>query len=332
MISVVIPAYNAERSIEATLRALSSQAFEAPFEVIVVDDGSTDRTAEIVARHPEVRLIRQPNEGPSVARNRGVAEARGEIVVFTDADCVPTPDFLAQITAPFADPGIAGAKGAYLSKQRELTARFVQIEYEEKYARMAKFDTIDFIDTYAAAFRKADFLAVGGFDPLFRTACVEDQEFSFRMHAAGKKMLFVPQARVFHTHADRVAGYARKKFKIGYFKVIVIRRYPGKIVSDAHTPQTLKAQVLLAGLLPAALLFALHSWVPLGVVGSAFLLSTLPSIPRAWCSDRSVALLLPPFHLLRAFSLGAGLAWGFLSIERSRSSPRWESEGSGPSS
>ncbi|MBI2467114.1 MAG: glycosyltransferase family 2 protein [Candidatus Rokubacteria bacterium] len=90
--SVVIPAYDAEATLPACLAALARQSL-APerFEVIVVDDGSTDATAQ-VAERAGVRVVRLPaNAGPAAARNRGAQAARGEVLVFTDADCEPTP-------------------------------------------------------------------------------------------------------------------------------------------------------------------------------------------------------------------------------------------------
>ena len=98
--SVIIPLYDKEAEVAATLRSALEQSLR-PLEVIVVDDGSTDRSAEIVAafRSPLVRLIRQPNAGVSAARNRAIAEARGEYVALLDADDRWRPGFLAEIAS-----------------------------------------------------------------------------------------------------------------------------------------------------------------------------------------------------------------------------------------
>ena len=143
-----------------------------------------------------------------------MASRVGEIVLFVDDDCIAAPDWLEKMLEPFNDPQIDGAKGAYLSKQKELIARFVQVEYEEKYVKLSNHRYIDFIDTYSAGFRRSAFLEAGGYDVSFPTASVEDQEFSFRLANAGRKMVFVPEAKVFHTHVKTINEYISKKRKI----------------------------------------------------------------------------------------------------------------------
>lgn len=96
MISVVIPLYNKERQIANTLHTVFAQTF-TDYEIVIVDDGSTDRSAEIVAamHDKRIRLIRQKNAGVSAARNRGISEARGEFIALLDADDEWKPDYLA---------------------------------------------------------------------------------------------------------------------------------------------------------------------------------------------------------------------------------------------
>src|SRR4051794_21426577 len=98
--SVIVPAYNAEATLGACLRALLDQTLApAAYEVIVVDDGSTDTTARVAARFP-VSVLRQAHAGPAAARNQGARAARGEILAFTDADCEPVPAWLGRIVEP----------------------------------------------------------------------------------------------------------------------------------------------------------------------------------------------------------------------------------------
>ena len=165
--------------------------FDHDYEVIVVDDGSNDETAKI-AQEYAVKVIQQANRGPAAARNAGVRIAKGTLLVFTDADCVPSPSWLKDLTHPFQNPEIVGVKGVYRTHQNALVARFVQLEYEYKYARMRHQTVIDFIDTYCAAYRKEVFIHNGGFDESFLVPSVEDQEFSFRLARKGYRMVFEP--------------------------------------------------------------------------------------------------------------------------------------------
>lgn len=324
MISVIVPAYNAEETLPACLDALEAQTVPRhQYEIIVVDDGSTDDTAE-VARSAVDRLICQENAGPAAARNRGARAAQGDLLLFTDADCAPAPDWIERLTEPFSDPvegagsgrsPVVGAKGVYRSNQRSLVARFVQLEYQRKYARMQRRKRIDFIDTYSAAYRRSVFLANDGFESLFTTSSVEDQEFSFRLARKGYRLVFVPDAVVYHLHDVTPLDYVRRKFNIGYWKALLLQWHPERAVSDSHTPQALKLQLGLTALLCLSLA-ALPFWHPARWWALTnlllFLGTALPLLGLILIEDPPVILAAPALLLLRALALGFGLAVGFV--------------------
>jgi glycosyltransferase involved in cell wall biosynthesis len=314
-VSLVIPTFNGASRIGGCLEALLSQTGECGVEILVVNDGSTDRTAEIVSRYAGVRLITQANAGPAAARNLGAVEARGELLLFTDDDCVPMPGWLDAMLAPFADPAVVGAKGIYRTRQKSLAARFVQLEYEDKYRLMAGLASIDFIDTYSAAFVRARFLEMGGYDTSFPVACAEDVELSYRMSARGWVMKFVPAAVVYHTHPDTFSKYLRKKYKFAFWRVLAVRKNPSKGIKDSHTPQVMKLQLLLAPALLVALLvdvLARPTIPATALVAIAFLLSTLPFAARALRKDPFVGLLSPLLLAARACAQLLGVSAGLI--------------------
>ena len=326
-VSVVVPAYNAAETLPACLAALAAQdAASDSYEVILVDDGSTDNTAAI-AKAAGVRVIRQPNAGPAAARNRGADAACGQLLFFTDADCAPTPGWITALSAPFADPRVAGAKGAYLTRQTAVVPRFTQLEYQDRYDRMAQAETIDFVDTYSAAYRRDVFAASGGFDPTFPTASVEDQELSFRLAALGHRMVFVGAAQVYHRHNPTLRAYLRRKFLIAYWKARLARRHPDRMIHDSHTPGVLKLQMLLAPLAAVGAGFGLLALI-LGwrgaqgllsaavLVAAAFVLSSAPFLAKVWRRDRAVLPAAVGLLWARALALGAGLLVGLLRFGR----------------
>jgi len=311
-ISIIIPSFNSAKEIKKCLESFKTQTVNGEnYEVIVVDDGSSDGTKDVVNKYP-VRYIYQQNSGPAAARNHGVNQAQGEIILFTDADCEPQPNWIEEMIKPLDDSHIIGVKGAYKTHQKELVARFVQIEYEHKYERMKKFRYIDFIDTYSAAYRRDIFLKYGGFDERYPRASVEDQEFSFRLFQDGYKMVFNPSAMVFHKHSARLMDYLKKKYKIAFWKVFLLKRHPGKVKKDTHTPQSLKIQMILA-------LFAISGitgifYQPLYYLSAlsflSFLLSCIPFFFFALKKDPAVALISPIILFLRSLALLLGLGVG----------------------
>ncbi|MEO8286628.1 MAG: glycosyltransferase [Chloroflexota bacterium] len=312
--SIVVPAYNAEATLRDCLHALTKLKIDAPHEIILVDDGSTDATPHIALEFtPAVKLLQQPHSGASAARNAGVAQAEGEIILFTDADCEPVPDWASTLVAAIQN-GADGAKGTYRTRQSSLVARFVQAEYESKYRRMEGRTEIDFVDTYSAAYRREILLEAGGF--VEGLPFVEDQELSFRLAESGYRLVYAPTAIVYHRHVASLTNYIRRKFGIGYWKIYVGTRHPGRMINDSHTPQSIKLQMLLVA---GALAFAAVPISRLARRTSAacsmgFLASTLPFAVNAARRDPTVGAVTPFMLLLRAVALGCGLVTGLVRL------------------
>jgi hypothetical protein len=192
---------------------------------------------------------------------------------------------------------------------------------------MAGQSQIDFVDTYSAGYRRDLFVAAGGFDTTFRID--EDQEFSFRLAESGYRLVYVPGAIVYHQHDRTLGEYIRRKYWIGFWKSLVTRRHPAKLVRDSHTPQILKAQMGLAALGGALLLsggltrrWLAHAggWLAWGLL----LLSGLPFYAKIRRRDTPVLVVAPSLLFVRAWALGLGFLLGNLRlILRQRGKDLW---------
>ncbi len=314
---MIVPVYNNQAYINKCLEALLKQTYEhKDYEVIVVDDGSCDNTANIV-KACTVKYIYQTNQGPAAARNRGVKEAEGEIILFTDSDCMPDSNWISEMLKPFKDMDVAAVKGAYRTEQKRIMARFAQLEFEERFEMLKRAGSIDMVDTYSAGFRKEIFRKTGGFDTSFPVANNEDTELSYRMSMLGLKMVFNPKAIVYHlNHPDSVRRYARLKFWRGYWRIVVYKRFPDKMLKDTYTPQTLKLQTLAFFGIMCSLTVAVISpaWgiYPSIAAAMLFLILSMPFMVLAFKKEPVIAIISPAFILLRAASIGFGALWGVL--------------------
>ncbi len=194
MISIVIPAYNAAQTLRACLQAIGGSDYE-DYEVIVVDDASTDGSAD-VALQCGCQVVRlNENVGAAVAKNLGVGEAKGDIVLFTDADILLQPDTLRRVVERFEDPSVAGVVGLLGSKLRysNFCSQFKNLWMHYTYARLAESKDADsgvgLFYTSIAAIRKDVFLQMDGFDAHYLGASVtEDIEFGQRLLTAGHRV------------------------------------------------------------------------------------------------------------------------------------------------
>lgn len=217
-VSVVIPAYNAAATLEASLQALTAQTLpRSTFEVIVVDDGSTDETAKIASRFP-IRLVRQENAGAPAARNAGLRAATGTWVAFTDADCVPSRGWLSQLlkmveqcTAE-SPLGAAGKTLGYNSKTA--AARFVDLIGGLDAERSLAHPRFPWAPSGNLMYRRDAILKVGGYDERYATYDACDLHTRLRK-VYRNPFLFAPQAVVLHRHRADWRAYVKQQFFYG---------------------------------------------------------------------------------------------------------------------
>lgn len=318
-VSVIIPVYNAEKTIEKTLKALLRQSFKGIYEIIPVDDGSTDETGKILEsyskKYSKIKLIHQKNSGPAAARNKGAKKSKGKILIFTDSDCIPEKNWIKEMIKPIENR-VVGIQGRYKILNKEsIMARFVQYEFEQRYQRTEKFEYIDFIGTYSAAYKRDVFMKLDGFDESFPKASGEDPDLSFRVEKAGYKMVFNPNAVVYHPHPETLKKYLKMKYGRGYWGRLLYKKHPEKKGDQSYNSPFYFMNIFLTGIF--GLLFVVA--IPFNVYASALFLfllllnSFIPSINIAKFEKKFI-LLGPILITLRNMSIGLGIVMGFLRL------------------
>lgn len=228
-VSVVIPVHNNEKTIGECLSSL--MRVEHPnFEIIVLDDESGDRTAEICATYPTVKLIRLKKQGPSAARNFGIGIAGGTYIAFTDGDCVIEPNWLTELESCFTCDDIAGAGGDQKSPDGETPfGRLVQdflkaIGFMTDYIKNdGDLKETDHNPSCNSMYRKSVLLEVGGFDPDLWPG--EDVELDLKVRRLGYKLIYNPKACVGHYRPDSYAGFAGMMRRYGASQRHLVRKY-----------------------------------------------------------------------------------------------------------
>ena len=219
--SVIVPTFQRPDSLERCLAALAEQDIgRERFEVLVVDDGSAISPQAVVDRFHDrlaLRLLRQANAGPASARNAGAAAARGELVVFTDDDCLPEPGWLSALTvAASRHPGcaIGGRVDNSLADGLYSTSSQLLIDFLYGYYNRADGDARFFI-TSNLALPTASFRMLGGFDTSFPLAAAEDRDLCDRWREQGRAMIYADDAVVRHAHALGFRSFCRQHFNYG---------------------------------------------------------------------------------------------------------------------
>ena len=174
-VSVVVPVYNEEQWIEECLRSLLAQDYPPDrYEILVIDNNSTDQSARLAARFDRVRLLHEPQQGDFAARNRGILESRGEILAFTDSDTAPRPEWLRSIVRHMKETGASLLVGRLEYSGRSRTLQLLEFYEAEKgeYIFGAGIPRIYFGYTCNMAVHRSVFDRLGPFAPVFRNADV----------------------------------------------------------------------------------------------------------------------------------------------------------------
>jgi glycosyltransferase involved in cell wall biosynthesis len=223
-VSVVIPTRNAERTVGECLDSLIRLDYDPERrEILVVDNGSTDRTAEIVRSYPVRRLV-EPRRGASAARNRGIGAARGEVIAFTDADCIVTKRWLSALVRAFDRPEVWGAAGEIVAYPPRTPAERFLARYKGRWQEPALEATRPFAVTSNVAFRRETFDRVGLFDT--RLIKAQDKDFGWRFFAAGDlRIAYSPDALVLHRHRDTAWKLFTQHAGWGYGAALLHRKH-----------------------------------------------------------------------------------------------------------
>ena len=229
--SVIVCSYNGAATVETCLASLDRLNYP-DYEVIFVDDGSTDRTQEIVRNFKRVRNIRQTNHGLSHARNVGLHEARGEIVVYTDSDCEADEDWLYHLALAMGRTGHVGMGGPNLipdegDSDAGVVAEAVGQSPGGPTHVMLDDRTAEHVPGCNMAFRRDAALEVGGFDARFRKAG-DDVDFIWRLQDKGYTIGFAPAAQVWHYRRNSVEAYLKQQRGYGEAEAMLQFKHPDR--------------------------------------------------------------------------------------------------------
>lgn len=298
-VTVAVPALDEERHIEQCLRAIAVQTYPAIVEVLVVDGGSSDRTRELAAGFPRVRVIDNPRRSRPAALNLAIAAAAGEVLVRVDARTVAAPDYVERCVAALAASGAAivggpmrllaagplqrGIAAAMCSRLGSGTAAFRRAE-----------PAAGFVDTvYLGAYRLATIRALGGYDEDFGGN--EDAELNHRARAAGGVWLD-PSIRSAYAVREGLVGLARQYRRYGRARAGTARKHPRSLA-----PRQLAVPLLVAGLLSPWRRGVLTAY------GAVVLARALEETRRDPAAAPVLAVALPTMHTAWAIGFAEGL-------------------------
>jgi glycosyltransferase involved in cell wall biosynthesis len=254
MITVVVPTYNRNDDLERCLKALRAQNLSpSMFEVVIVDDGSSDSTPALLnrwaAEWPRMRFVRQPNSGPATARNAGIEKAAGSIVAFTDDDCQPAANWLQRIHDRFAQ----GLRGCLHGSVRSSlpSSPFVHSVIAD-----------GAVITSNLAVEKSVFDRIGTFDTDFRSPWCEDADLYYRLRKASVPIVYDPDLMVDHPPRYQPFASFLKKSRFFQYYGLIARKHPDMEPLSLHGDRLILAGKKVGVILIAALVVSRISSVP----------------------------------------------------------------------
>src|SRR3989449_6225707 len=339
-VSVVVCAYNAERTMDACLESLRTLNYP-DYEVIVVNDGSTDATLAITERHkavydadpggPRMVIVSQENKGLWIARNVGAAAAMGEIVAYTDSDCVPDPDWLAFMVYTFVRSGFVAVGGPnFPPPEPSVVPAAVAVSPGGPTHVLLNDEVAEHIPGCNMGFTKKALEDIGGFDAVF-AAAGDDVDLCWRLQNNGYAIGFSPASTVWHYRRNTVKAYLKQQMGYGKAEALLYFKHPyrfnllgqsrwlGRIYGELTAAVLSRRPIIYFGAFgrglfqsmyepPSSLLAYLPFTLEWNAIGLLLVLATLVS-PRA----------LP----IAALPLAVSLVWSIATAMRARVDPRY---------
>jgi glycosyltransferase involved in cell wall biosynthesis len=222
MISIIVPVYNGENTIRQCIDSLLDQEISQSYEILCVDNASTDRTSQILNQYDgKIKLLHETKRGPAAARNRGLQNAC-EIVAFTDADCIAARDWLSNLTRSLEDPRVGIAGGKILSVQ---PCNYIEKFGEEihDHGKAIEVGRPPYAITMNWASRLSVLKEALFFDEnLLRC---EDVDLTYRIYQKGYHVIFNPDAIVYHRNENNYWGLSNEGFLHGYYSIPLLQKH-----------------------------------------------------------------------------------------------------------
>jgi len=232
VISIIVAVFNGDRTINKCVQSLLSVDYPK-YEIIIVDDGSTDRTKQILFGYKDkIRIIQLEHQGPSKCRNKAVLEAKGDFVAFTDSDCVVDKDWIRQLMRGFSSDDIVSVGGSQFSPEddsyfgKRVQDCFALSGFIGGYFKkrgLANIVEVDHNPSCNVIYRKDIFLKEGGFDETLWPG--EDVDLDYRLKRKGYKLFYNPLAKVYHYRPNSFRKLSSMMFRYGFVQGIIIKRY-----------------------------------------------------------------------------------------------------------
>src|SRR3989304_4962962 len=236
-ISVVIPTYNRKSLLKSCLDSLTVQTYpKSLFEVIIVDDGSTDGTEDLVhAYETEIKInfsySKQNNKGPAAARNLGIGKARGELIAFTDDDCTVAENWLEECVKCFDSDYVGGVGGSINQKEGGIISEFM--DFHEVMQAPVVNGEILYLVTANAVYQRDILIAVSGFEEKIRNPGGEDPDLSMKVKEKGYVLKYNPDSVVYHYHKDNITSFYKTFYNYGRGARFLWEKWGDKLVNKS---------------------------------------------------------------------------------------------------
>jgi len=304
-VSVIIPAYNAAKTIDLCLGSILKQNFSG-YEVIVVDDGSTDDTREKVKKYP-VRLVSKPHGGTPAARNAGFKVSKGDILVFVDSDCVAKKDLIAKLIEPLKDPKIGVTQAWWeVANKGKLIPALVFKTYEY-FTRNLEYP--DFLWFYCFAIRRELLQKLGMFDVAWIR--IEDVAFAYKVIKEGYKIYLMKEVRIGHFFRETLLAHVKVHIRNAREKFLLVNKTKKFRDQRANIAEYMKLGVHALVLL--TIFFIPLTFTPFLVLLLVSLVSHLPMAVWAM-KDSWKYILIVPFEFITKLSWVAGSVAGLVTF------------------
>jgi peptidoglycan-N-acetylglucosamine deacetylase len=330
-VSVIIPALNEEKVIAATVKRILASDYR-DLEVIVIDDGSQDRTAEVVRREfgnmPNVTLVSIPNGGKARALNLGISRATGEVIVALDADTQFDHDTISRLVRWFVDPKVGAVAGnAKVGNRFNMITRWQALEYivaqNLERRALAALGTLTVVPGAVGAWRRSALLELGGYPT---DTLAEDQDLTIGMQRAGYRVKFDSSAMAWTEAPVSFRTLAKQRFRWAYGTLQCLWKYRGVMFNKRYNalglialPQVWMFQIILTALAPVADLMLIWQlitqWVAYVQHGSEFSNENLVTVGIYYCVFMLVDLVAAVFGFLMEKRENWSLLW-WLMLQR----------------